>query len=472
MPPAAWTVLTAALLVLALAPARAQGGPPAGTDLRASDDGHHVVRRDGTPLLYLADTNWELFARSTRGEAVRYLDDRQAKRFTTIQTAFLALHEGPNAYGRPPVDYRTLAPVTTPGADPADAKQYDYWDHVDYVLAEAAKRGFVVSVAPFRQQLMPKSPADAERYGRFLGDRYGRRPGLIIPVGFDPSAEQIDAQADAYRGVARGLAAGAGGGTNVFLTFHPAGRHSSSRWFHQDAWLRYNTIQSGHGRDTPSWRMIAADYARKPAKPVLDAEATYEGHPLGNVPRDPQTGKRVLSDAADVRKYAYWNLLAGAWGHTYGHHSVWQMYVPGKHKEGYEAVVGWADALDAPGANQMRHVRTLMEARPMLARVPDPSLVADAFEGGAHVEAARGDGYAFIYSAEGRPVTLVPGKVSGDRVRAAWFDPRTGRGTVVGEYANRGTRTFTPPTAGRGSDWVLVIDDVAKKYPVIGAEGR
>lgn len=478
-----WWVTIAVLLSLSPTSARGQDRPPAGpspigvepsgTELRVSADGHHIVRRDGGPFFYLADTCWELFSRTTRDDAVRYLDDRKGKRFTVIQTAFLALARGPNAYGHEPVRYGDLTPLTTAGDDHAEARAYDYWDHVDYVLREATARGFVVAVAPFRQQLMPKLEADAERYGRFLGERYGRLPNLIWMVGFDPSAEQIDARADTYRAVARGIAAGASGGvaddTKVFLTFHPAGRHSSSRWFHDDPWLRFNMVQSGHGRDTPSWRLIEHDYAKAPAKPVLDAEATYEGHPLGNVARDPKTGKRVLSDDADVRKYAYWALLAGACGHTYGHHSVWQMYVPGRHEEDHEAVAGWKEALDAPGAEQMRHVRALIESRPLLSRVPDQLLVEDTLDGSGHIRAARGDGYAFVYTPEGSPFTVVLGRVSGGRVRGLWFDPKSGASVDAGESPNRGTRVYTPPTTGRGNDWVLILDDVAKRFSAPGA---
>lgn len=232
-------------------PTFGQKGPPKvspGTGLRVSADGRNLLWDDDTPLFYLADTGWELFSRTTRDEAVRYLDDRKKKRFTVIQTAFLALQTGPNAYGHKAVTYADLVPLTTPSAEAADPNAYDYWDHVDYVLNEAAARGFYVAVAPFRQQLLPKNRADAERYGR--------RPNLIWMVGFDASAEHIDSHADTYRALAKGIAEGTSGGVadydKVFLTFQPAGRHSSSRWFHREAWLRLNMIQSGHGRDTPS----------------------------------------------------------------------------------------------------------------------------------------------------------------------------------------------------------------------------
>ena len=34
------------------------------------------------------------------------------------------------------------------------------------------------------------------------------------------------------------------------------------------------------------------------------------------------------SISGDVRRPLYWNLFTGAFGHTYGHHSVWQMWTP------------------------------------------------------------------------------------------------------------------------------------------------
>jgi hypothetical protein len=36
-----------------------------------------------------------------------------------------------------------------------------------------------------------------------------------------------------------------------------------------------------------------------------------------------------------------------------------------------------------------------------------------------------------------------------------WFNPSTGAASLIGSYANSGTRNFTPPDS---NDWVLVID--------------
>lgn len=84
---------------------------------------------------------------------------------------------------------------------------------------------------------------------------------------------------------------------------------------------------------------------------------------------------------------------AGAAGHTYGHHSIWQMHSP-KNASGSGPKEYWYDALAAPSARQMGYLRKLMEARPFLTQRPDLSLLA--FEQTKPWEmclALRGDGY-------------------------------------------------------------------------------
>jgi hypothetical protein len=113
----------------------------------------------------------------------------------------------------------------------------------------------------------------------------------------------------------------------------------------------------------------------------------------------------------------------------------------------------------------MRYVRALVESRPYLSRVPDQSLVAGTLEGSDHIVATRGDGYAWIYSPQGRKFTVNLEKISGARVKAWWFNPRTGAVSDAGEFDNKGTREFTCPAEGFGSDWVLGLDDASRNFP-------
>jgi len=199
----------------------------------------------------------------------------------------------------------------------------------------------------------------------------------------------------------------------------------------------------------------------------MDSEPRYE-----SVPSSGREGDRLI-EAFDVRQAAYWGLFAGAHGTTYGAQGIWNMHAPGRPSRTGSSVY-WYDLLDLPGAWDMMHVRHLMESRPMTARVPDQSLiVSENPSGPEYSTATRGADYAFIYSSFGKPLTVALGKISGERVTAWWFDPRTGEATRIGEYANAGVQTFTPPgVASRGNDWVLVLDDTARRYPAPGARPK
>lgn len=68
------------------------------------------------------------------------------------------------------------------------------------------------------------------------------------------------------------------------------------------------------------------------------------------------------------------------------------------------------------------------------------------------------------YSAAGKPFTVKLERLAGDKLRAAWFDPREGIHHLLNEVARRGTREFTPPTQGEGQDWILVLNDASRNF--------
>ena len=443
--------------------------------LKVSAEHRFLVDDGGKPFFYLADTGWELFHRLDRKDAAAYLKTRAGQGFTVVQAVALAESDGltdPNAYGKLPlVEKDPTRPATTPGANPARPAEYDYWDHVDYIVDEANRNGIYVGLLPTWGSWVVKDPRknesifsveSAQVYGEFLGRRYGKK-GVIWILGGDRSPEGVE---PIWRSMAKGIAIGVSGKEDydaVLMGFHPRGGATSSTWFHNDAWLDVNMQQTGHGlaEQVQSWARIAKDYALQPAKPVIDAEPLYEDHPLAFRSKD-----NGYSLDAHVRQRAYWDLFSGACGHTYGNHAVWQMYAPGR-KPVNGPLMYWKEAIHRPGANQMRYARALMESRPVESRVPDQSLVVDALQGADHLAAIRGDGYAFVYDAQGRPFTLVLGKISGERVKCWWYNPRSGDSVSIGEFENRGTRNFVAPAEGFGADWVLIVDDLAKGYGAV-----
>jgi hypothetical protein len=120
----------------------------------------------------------------------------------------------------------------------------------------------------------------------------------------------------------------------------------------------------------------------------------------------------------------------------------------------------------------MKHVRRLFESLPFTKLVPDQVLVLNGpLTGGAKIRAARaGDGsFALIYTPRGESFTLNKNVIKGERLREYWFDPRYGVAYFNKEQDTFGIQTYTPPTNGRGNDWLLVITNVASGIKLPGA---
>lgn len=461
------------MVVAFLSAATVLGGLPS---LRVSDNRRFLVTEEGKPFFWLGDTTWELFHRLDRGDAERLIRHRAAQRYNVLQAVAVAELDGhsvPNAYGHLPFeDLDPARPAVKEG--PAD----DYWDHVDFVVRTANDHGLYVGFLPtwgrfWHDRQGGTKPlfdaAKAEAYGEWLGRRY-RDAGLVWILGGDRPVED-DGQREVLRAMARGLGRGDGG--RHLKTFHPPGGVGSSKFFPDEAWLDFHMRQNGHGTEyNDRYSNTRADYDRTPVKPVLDGEPVYEGHPVSFNAKG--LGHTV---AADVRRALYWDLFGGAFGHTYGHHSVWQMWSEGKAPIN-NPLMPWPEAILEPGADQMRHGRALLESRPFLSRIPDDSVVvvervptSVPGAGRYRFTATRDtDGtYAMVYVPVGRKFRVRMETIRNPKVKAWWFDPRTGKASSIGTFPNRGEREFTPPSPGELTDWVLVLDDASKRYPAPGA---
>ena len=460
--------LVAALIATCLLQAQARQKPL--PQLRVSENKRFLVTADGRPFFWLGDTAWELFHRLTREDADKYLQQRAKLGFTVIQAVALAEFDGlgaPNPYGHTPLRDN----------DPGQPNE-DYFAHVDWIVNRANALGMYVGFLPTWGDKWNKgklgvgpeifTPTSAARYGEWLGRRY-KNAGVIWILGGDRAIEH-DGHGDVIRGMARGLRAGDGGAH--LMTFHPPGGQTSSTWFHDEPWLAFNMRQNGHGTEfTDRYERTRADYDRTPIKPVLDGEPIYEDHPVSF------DAKRFgHSISADVRRPLYWDLFSGAFGHTYGHHSVWQFLAPGRTPVN-NPLLEWTRAIEQPGAQQMRHGRALIESRPFLTRIPaDDVIVAGTVPtsmpgaGRYRFIATRDtDGtYAMVYAPVGRRFTVRMDVIKGAKVKAWWFDPRTGRAMDAGTFTNAGEREFAPPDPGELLDWVLVLDDAARSYPAPG----
>ena len=440
--------------------------------LKVCDNHRFLCTADGKPFFYLADTAWELFHRLDRKQALEYLDTRAAQGFTAIQAVALAELDGvtdPNAYGKLPlIDKDPTRRRPSPES---------YWEHVDYIVDQANARGLYIAMLPSwgrwvnntgRTDESLLTPANAQHYGEFLGKRYGRN-GVIWILGGDRTATGFEAT---WRALARGIAIGVSGKEDydaVLMSFHPRGGETSSTWFHADPWLDFNMHQTGHGlaetsragtesrRITtarPSSRCSMASRSTRiirwrsaRATSATPSTRTSASARIGtSSPAPPATPTATTPSGRCTR--------------------------PAR-KPVNGPLFYWNEAIHRPGATQMQYVRALVESRPYLSRVPDQSLVANALEGADHIAATRGDGYAFIYSAQGRKFTVHMEKLGAAKGEGLVVQPaQRQQHATPARSTPPAAHEFACPSEGFGSDWVLVLDDAARDFPAPGVTSR
>jgi hypothetical protein len=418
---------------------------------------HHYLLKNGKPFFWLGDTGWELFHRLDKNDVDTYFKKRSEQGFTIVQAVVLSELNGldsPNANGDRPL-------INNDPTKPNEA----YFRFVDYVVDRANDYNLNIAMLPTWGDKVFKdrwgagpeifNVTNAKSYGEWIGNRYKNKTNIIWVLGGDRLPRNGNDIA-----VWNAMGEGIMEATNhkAIISFHPQPCDSgSATWFHHESWLAFNMFQNGHCRDVPVYDKIQLAYNLIPAKPVMDAEPIYEDHPVCFNVKDLGT-----SSAYDVRKYAYLDLFSGAFGHTYGCHDVWQMYSP-RHAPVNGPHLYWYEALDLPGAGQMKYMRKLMESHPMLDRVPDQSLIEENdLTPAQRIQATRGNDYAFIYTAQGLPFTVHLEKIKASIIHAYWFNPRNGEIKEEGKMQHKASKKFTPPSTGYGQDWILILDDAGK----------
>lgn len=433
--------------------------------LKISANKRFFQTADGKPFFWLGDTGWLLFVKCNREEAILYLETRKQQGFNVVQAMVLHdMNNTKNVYGDYALaDFDASKPNVTPGNDPGNAEQYDYWDHIDFIIDEAAKRGIYMALVPTWGSNVKSgkiNEAQAEAYGKFLAKRYKNKSNIIWLNGGDINGKDGYAVWEKLGSAIKNF------DNNHLMTFHPRGRTSSTDWFHQSLWLDFNMFQSGHksyAQDTSSkerrhfgednWKYVNEDYAMDPVKPTLDGEPSYEDIPYGL--HDTLDGYWT---AADIRRYAYWSVFAGGAGFTYGHNAVMQYYVPGDTTASFFPKQHWKTGLTAEAATEMKHLKKLIESKSYFDRTPAQELVLDNADKYNRIAVTKGNGYALFYVYNGRNFKADISKLKFSASKASWFSPSGGKYYPVKNY-KKGMAEFDPPGEQKdGNDWVLVLE--------------
>jgi hypothetical protein len=214
------------------------------------------------------------------------------------------------------------------------------------------------------------------------------------------------------------------------------------------------------------------DWVLNNPKPTLNSEPLYEDHPVNYHHLTIELGR---FDAFDARQAAYWSVMSGTCGHTYGNHYVWQMY---KKENPHPPLttnneMEWDEALDSPGARQMQYLKNLILSRFSIYREPDPTILArNPHDPTGRLVACSSPNTIMVYIPTGKQVGIDPDELQKkfSEVKAWFYNPRNGESYFIGDFsAEKDELEFTPPgIVERGNDWVLVLDNAETSLPAPG----
>lgn len=438
--------------------------------LKVSDNNRYLLHADDSPFFWLGDTGWLLPQRLDQGEVKGYLSRASEAGFNVVQIQVLNGVPSCNVYGQlsnnpsAPWDFSCFKKKTT---------TYTYWDHMDYIVKTAEQNGIYVGMVCIWGGLVKGGAMDvqgARSYARFLAERYRDSPNIIWIIGGDI---QGDVKHDVWNTLAETIKSI---DKKHLMTFHPRGRYTSAKWWAKAPWIDFHMYQSGHraygqrmndkvypipeNMEEDCWLYVDSTWTASPIRPVIDGEPSYEDIPIGlHFPKGPRW------QACDVRRYAYWDVFAGCFGHTYGHNAIMQMMKPGYDVAYAETSKTWYEAQQDDGYQQMKYLKSLMLSFPFVERIPDQSVIISNGEKYERLIATRGKDYCLVYNYTSCDMNVDLSKVSGDKKCVWWMDAKSGDLTYLGEYGNKSyTFRMRRDSMNGIQDGVLIAVDSSKKY--------
>ncbi len=425
--------------------------------LQVSTNRRFLVKPGNEPFIWIGDTMWCWHTQNVtqggcQGELTPaqhdvYLAKREQQRYTVIQTK---------------IGYNSEVL----------AKDSAFWQEVDAWLQKIADHNMYAAVGlgwilNSWNQHPEYTEANLYDYGFWIGNRYKDFNNIIWLAANESTWPE--GPLNKLNALLRGLRAGDTG--DKLITVHPLSEGASSYFFTDldfNSWQTarravptelpdYNATSWNNGTYTV-WEAITHDYNFSPPKPVIDLEAWYEGY------IDELGGTGTTCSAWHTRSRAYYTIFAGAFGHTYGAHGLWNATS--------NATSSWRTALDYAGGDDMRHIRSLLESstRSFLNIVPDQSLIVggqgSANDYSAHKQSARAvDGsFAYVYSGNGSNFSVNTNALGGNgaTLNAQWYNPRDGSSStqnLSNPYSRTSSQPFDPPgSAAIDNDWVLILE--------------
>ncbi len=276
--------------------------------------GHFFEYVNGQPFLWIGDTWWNWTKRSIQLETFKNLVDDRAEKGFTIGQLFVP--------GNGWSQESSILDSTYSKLD------NDHMRHVESMIEYANSRGITVWVHGWwsRPDMDNKIGEEKiKRWWRYLAHRLGAYNVIWVLAGEYNMNNNGGFSIDFWKNLGRMLDREDPYQHIISLHNTPpfwSGGADAPQWstgevLHHEKWLDYNQSQVGHGKYANEMIpvIIANEYNRKPAKPIVITEPWYEfieGNPTG----------------MDVRLAAWSSVLSGAAGHTYGGGHAWLAHVP------------------------------------------------------------------------------------------------------------------------------------------------
>ncbi|MGH2369982.1 MAG: DUF4038 domain-containing protein [Chloroflexota bacterium] len=427
-------------------------GPP-----RMAPNRRHLQHADGTPFFWLSDTVWNGAMLATPEEWQHYIRTRLAQGFTAAQYVSTQYRTVPDGGPDGP-------PYTTPaGESRIEAVRPAFFRRMDARLDALVEAGLVGAPVllwaigggenAFANPGHVLSEEDCILLARYQVARWHAHPVVFILNG---DGRYTGEHAARWQRIGRAVFSHDHDGAPVAT--HPGGRQWVGAEFRDESWLDVLGYQSGHGDDDATWRWLAEDgparhWPEAPHQAVVNLEPCYEYHQAyhSRQPHPPE----------HVRRACYWSLLVTpTMGVTYGGHGVWGWddgSGPPVAHPNTGTPLPWQQALEMPGAQQMRHLRAFLGAIPWWTLRPDQALLREQpgkEDVRRFVAAARSeDGtLAALYLPQGGSIRLDTTRLE-PNTRVTWLNPRDGS-RAEGPALTGGEAKLEAPDA---EDWLLVL---------------
>lgn len=430
-----------------------QGERQTDSRLGVSENGRYlIIKETNTPLIFISQTLWSMTRRLSREQIIEILDICVNQGFTSIQLIAHSHYMGENRYGDIPFHKENfLCPIITEGNDNNNESEYDWWDHLEFIIEECIKRELIVCLLPtWREQWDQKSNLNVNNafaYGRFIGSRYRHLNEWIIWIMGGDAAPDNEIKLAINRELAKGISIGVNKREfygNLMMSYHTYGPSMTNSYFSEnEEFMDFNTIQSGQGLDR--FKGMIGQSWKTQHKPTIDFEPFYDKN--GELQNETRT--TIIS-----------GIFSGGFGTSYGNWNIWHC---GALNDAAKFAV--PESFENSYGAHIKHVKKILTPHFIKYRIPDQDVLINRStlkEENILANTSSDSSFVYVYSARGEHFTVDLDYINGNLMNCWWFDPRNGKtGYPALITKENKQKKFIPPSNGdlySGNDWILILE--------------